>query len=110
MYPLEKYKYYQAGNKVIAVSSFAGHTVRGVSKCNPNDEFDLEKGKKLAALRCNEKVARRRYARACKKEEEALRTYIAAERHYNDMIWYEEDSYNEWMSAIDAIEEYEKEI
>ena len=49
MYPLEKYKYYQAGNKVIAVSTFAGRTVRGVAKCNPKDNFDLEKGKMLPA-------------------------------------------------------------
>lgn len=110
MYPLEKYRYYQGGNKVIAVSSFAGRTVRGVAKCSPNDDFDLEKGKKLAALRCNEKVARRRYVRACEKEEEALRDYIQAERHYNQMIWYEEDAYNEWADAIEAIEDFEREI
>lgn len=110
MYPLEKYKYYQAGNKVIAVSSFAGRTVRGVAKCNPNDTFDLEKGKKLAALRCNEKVARRRFARACHKEEDALRAYITAEHHYDAMIWYEEDAYQDMVEARKAIDEFEKEI
>lgn len=58
------YKYFRAGNKVIAVSTYAGKTVRGVATCAPGDEFNLEFGKKLAAARCNEKVAEKRYARA----------------------------------------------
>ena len=32
-----KYKYYTAGNKVIAVSTYAGKTVKGVAKCDPKD-------------------------------------------------------------------------
>jgi hypothetical protein len=110
MYPLEKYKYYQAGNKVIAVSSFAGRTVRGVAKCNPKDEFDLEKGKKLAAFRCNEKVARRRFARAIGKCDEAYDNYVKAEFAYDKAIMYEEDSYEEWIAAQKAVEEFCKEI
>ena len=53
-----RYKYY-TNNKdvVVAVSSYAGKTVRGVAKCDPRDTFDIEKGKELAAARCNEKIA-----------------------------------------------------
>lgn len=67
MYPFEKYHYYIAGNKVIATSTYAGKTVRGVAKCAEGDTFDLEKGKRLAALRCGEKVAKKRYERAADK-------------------------------------------
>lgn len=63
-FPLSKYQFYINGNKVIAVSSYEGRRVRGVAKCNPIDEFDLEKGKRLAAARCNAKVAERRLKRA----------------------------------------------
>ena len=51
MYPIEKYKFYTNGSRVIAVSTYAGKTVRGVAVCHAGDTFSLEKGKKLAALR-----------------------------------------------------------
>ena len=56
-----RYKYY-TNNKdvVVAVSSYAGKTVRGVAKCDPRDTFDIEKGKELAAARCNEKIAEKK--------------------------------------------------
>ena len=110
MYPLEKYKYYQAGNKVIAVSTFAGRTVRGIAKCNPKDSFDLEKGKKLAALRCNEKVAKRRFARARKKCDQAYQAYLDADEAYNKAIDYEEDSFDQLERAEKMVEDFCKEI
>ena len=58
MYPIEKYKFYTNGSRVIAVSTYAGKTVRGVAVCHAGDTFSLEKGKKLAALRCAEKIAK----------------------------------------------------
>lgn len=57
---------------VIAVSTFAGKTVRGVAKCHPNDSFNEEVGTKLALARCNLKVAQKRLARANRKVREAV--------------------------------------
>ena len=59
-----KYKYVITDKRVIAISSFAGRTVRGIAKCHPNDPFDVEYGKKLAAARCNAKIAEKRWKRA----------------------------------------------
>ena len=61
-YPLEKYHYYtyrraDGAMVVKAVSTYAGQNIFGKAVCHPNDKFDLEKGKELAAARCNEKVA-----------------------------------------------------
>ena len=56
-YSLSKYKYAQTGNKVIAISTYAGRTVRAVAKADPRDASSLEDGKKLAAARCNAKIA-----------------------------------------------------
>lgn len=60
-FPLERYKY-QTDNKtiVVAISTYAGKTVRGIAKCDPEDAFDLEKGKELAALRCAKKIEKMR--------------------------------------------------
>ena len=58
---IPRYRYYTNGkDTVVAVSTYAGETVRGVAKCAPEDEFDLAKGKKLAAARCAKKVAKKR--------------------------------------------------
>lgn len=62
---MSKYNFYTDGKtKVVAVSTYAGKAVRGVAKCDINDTFSLEKGKELAAARCNEKIAKKRFTRA----------------------------------------------
>lgn len=76
MFPLEKYRFYTNGNKVVAVSTYAGKTVRGVAKCAPEDTFDLEKGKEIAAARCAVRIAQKRYARA---DQKAADAYTALE-------------------------------
>jgi hypothetical protein len=63
---------------VIAISSYAGRPVRGIAKCNPGDEFDVEFGMKLAAARCNLKIAQKRYRRAGSKYQEAANASIKA--------------------------------
>ena len=75
-------------SKVIAVSSFAGQTVRGVAKCAPNDEFDLEYGKRLAAARCVVKIASKRMNRAAGKANMALEAANIAIAHLYDMLCY----------------------
>ena len=76
MYPIEKYKFYQTKTadgfqKIIAVATYAGKTVRGVAICDPKDTFDPDFGKKLAAARCEAKVALKRLNRATVKYNEA---------------------------------------
>lgn len=64
MFPIEKYHFIKTRNKIIAMSTFAGKTVKGVAKLNPKDEYDEEFGKRLAAARCNLKIAQKRCKRA----------------------------------------------
>ena len=86
------YRIYESPNKVIAVSSFAGQTVRGVAKCNPADEFDPEKGAYLAAARCGVKIAEKRVKRAYSKVDEAKVAVDAAIAHLSDMMKYQSDA------------------
>ena len=92
-FPLEKYKYYFAGNKIIATSTYSGKTVRGVAICHPDDTFDIERGKELAAARCNERIAAKRYARALGKYVEACQKRDEAIAHVDAMKEYMNDSY-----------------
>ena len=86
------YRIYETPNKVIAVSSFAGQTVRGVAKCNPADEFDSEKGAALAAARCGVKIAEKRVKRAYSKVDEAKAQVAAAMAHLEKMMKYQADA------------------
>lgn len=105
MYPFEKYRYYTAGNKIIAVSTYAGKTVRGVAKCAEGDTFDLEKGKRLAALRCAEKIAFKRAERAMDKVVEAQKKVQAAQVYRNKMDVYYADACSDIEDIKDAIYE-----
>lgn len=97
-YSLDKYKYFIPTKadgtpyKVVAVSTYAGKTVRGVAKCDPKDTFDIEKGKQLAAARCQAKVSSQRLKRATKKLDEALLALEKAQQHYDNMSMYFNDS------------------
>lgn len=73
----KNYKYVVTPNKVIALSTYAGRTVRGVAKCHPGDKFNEELGMELAAARCNQKVAAKRYARAQKEYNKICEEYKA---------------------------------
>ena len=74
-----RYNYFVADNKVVCVSHYAGKAVRGIAKCDPKDEFNLDDGKDLAQARCDLKIADKRlkrsndrYAEACALVEEAM--------------------------------------
>jgi len=103
-YPLEKYHYYVAGRKVIAVSTYGGKTVRGCAVCHPDDKFDLELGKRIAAAKCNEKVAAKRLARAADKCIEAGLDVVRAEQYQKDMQSYYSDAY---VAYNEAAQEYD---
>ena len=101
MYPIEKYKVYtysdkETGAKIIAaVSTYAGKTVKAYAKCDPRDSYDEAAGKKLAAARCNAKIAVKRQARAVRKVAEAqlqaAKDYLEKMKRYAADAHVEED-------------------
>lgn len=91
-YPLDKYQFYFTNNKVIAVSTYEGKTVRGVAKCDPRDTFDPISGKMLAAARCNQKIAHKRKRRADKEYRKATIDFDKARCRMEAMTIYYEDA------------------
>ena len=108
-YSLDKYKFINHSNReVIAISTYAGKTVRGVAKLTPGDTFNEENGKKLATARCNEKISKKRFKRALKKVQEAQAAYIKEATWYNRMVDYYNDSIaamEEASAEVKALEE-----
>ncbi len=88
------YKFVYYKNVVSAISSFAGKAVKGSAKCDPQDGFDKNYGERLAAARCDTKVAKRRVAHAKVKLEEAYRELERASKRVNKMEEYLADAYD----------------
>ena len=108
MFPLEKYTYIVKGKTVKALQTYAGEVYAGVAKCAPEDEFDFEKGRGLAAARCNEKIAKARYEYARKKFEEAYRLKNKALQQfekYGQFLNDADEAYNEAIYDKEMIEE-----
>ena len=91
-YPIEKYKFYAAPNKIVAVSTYEGKIVRGVAKCDPRDSFNVDAGKELAAARCNQKIATKRKRRADRELKKAVAEFDKAQKRMYAMNDYYEDA------------------
>lgn len=92
-------KFFNAGNTTIAVSSFAGRTVKATAKLDPRDTFDSEMGKKIAGARCRVKIADKRLARAEQKVIEATQAVNEAYAKYSKAYDYYESALNERVAA-----------
>lgn len=109
-FPLEKYRFYFGKNKIVAISTFGGREVRGVAKCSPKDTFDIEKGKKLAAARCNMKVAEKRRERALNAFREAANNRFNAQIQEDKMTRYMTDANESFCEAAKKLESLLKEM
>lgn len=105
---MARYQTYLAGEKkIIVVSRYAGKVVRGVAKCAPGDAFDMQKGEKLARLRCDEKISEKRVARSREAYEDACKALIKAQARVAAMKEYMDDAaaeYAEVQTELAAVE------
>lgn len=108
MFPLEKYTYIVTENKVRAVQTYAGLPYIGVAQCAPQDQFDFETGKELAAARCNAKIARARHKHARKCFKEAEQALIKAKHRYDKYKKFCSDAYDAMIDAECTLEELEE--
>lgn len=105
-----KYKHYYCTDKngrqvVISVSTYEGRNVKGYAKCDVNDSYDIEAGKRLADARCNERIARKRANRSIRKLQEAQDQLALAQIRLDKMVRYFEDSHDALASAEAAVDE-----
>lgn len=120
IYPTEKYIYVEvpakkvdgefvSGPKVIALSTYAGKTVKGIAKCHPHDieNYTLSDGMELAAARCGVNVAEKRVARATDKLNEALNVLNEAVKHYKNMHEYLNNAISSLHEAENHLDEIE---
>lgn len=104
------YRFYKGKNTITCVSSYAGKTVRGVAKCAPNDEWDEDLGKRLAKLRCDVKVAKKRAMNAAARRADAEEAMVALTKYAMKMMNYHEDSLKEYKRLTDELTEFERKV
>lgn len=107
---MARYRFIEAGNKIICISTYAKKVVKGIAKCSPNDNFDIEIGKRLAQLRCDEKIADKRANRALDKYLEAGEILAEAKMYFDDMRQYYLDSENKHDKVLAELVNFQKEI
>jgi hypothetical protein len=103
-----KYKFYkfhidEKGKKVVAVTHYAGRTIKGIAKCAPEDTFDIEFGVKLAVARAETKVARAKARNAATKYLEAAKAADAAQKRYDAMAKYYMDAVDQFDQAMEVL-------
>lgn len=114
-FPLEKYRYSSyklpdGKTKVIAESSYHGNRVRGYAICSPEDKFDLELGKKLAAMRCNEKIQVKKMRRISNDIELFKNEIRVCVEYVNKMEHIYKEIFDEYQSDCEALAEFESNL
>lgn len=106
-----KYKVFTNNkNEIIAVSTYAGKTVKGIAKCNPSDSFDKDKGEQLAIARCAAKIAEKRRKRAERKVVEAKCLFDEAQAYLDRMNSYFSDAVIRETIANEDLEKIESSL
>jgi hypothetical protein len=103
-----KYKIDEEKRTVVAMSTFAGKVITGVARCAPEDEFNIEVGKKIAAARCSVKIAEKRVKRA----ETCYMIAVEAMKYWSyrlaKMKHYKDDSIVAFEAAYDSLTNIEE--
>ena len=99
--------YFTPNNETICISTYAKKTVKGVAKCSQNDKFDATIGKRLAMLRCDKKIAKKRMNRAIEKLNYYTTALSWARREYDKALAYAQDATHAYDEACKWLEDEE---
>lgn len=108
----EKYHFYyhEENRTIVCTTLYKGQMVRGIAKCNPDDEFNLEGGKKLAYLRCKAKFARKKLRRATKARDDAFIVANRANHYLEKAREFVADSEMLLDNALNELKEFEAKL
>ena len=100
--------YYNEDNQtVVCTTLYKCQMVRGIAKCDPEDEFDLELGKKFAYLRCRAKFTRKKFKHALKVERDAFVVANKAKYRLDKAREFASDSEMQLVNAMVELNEFE---
>lgn len=108
----DRYKFYcnKEEKTIICAVLYKGKTIRGIAKCDPEDEFNLELGKKLAYLRCRKKFLRKKLKRALQVERDAIIAEARAKCNLANARDFVSDSEIQFNNTINELAKFEAEL
>lgn len=108
----DRYKFYYNKDEetIICTTLYKCQVVRGIAKCNPEDEFNLELGKKLAYLRCRKKFLRKKLKRALQVERDAIIAEARAKCNLANACDFVSDSEIQFNNTINELAKFEAEL
>lgn len=96
--------------EVIAISHYRGKSVKGRAKCDPRDKFDSEIGKEYAALRCNSKIAEKRFKAAERKLKDVEEEFRKVNNRFNEVGVYYLRMKDDYKESVRLLEEFKGKI
>ena len=103
-----KYTYNISDKKVYCMTYYAGKTIKGIAKCDPEDTFNEQSGKDLSKARCDVKLTKKKLDRCNKRVLLAAAELEAAQKRYNNALKYQDEALVTYMNARDSLEELTK--
>lgn len=106
MFPIERYtfEFKPETNTIIAIQTWAGNPVKGYAHLHPEDNYNEEFGKALAAARCDMKISAKRKKYLKQKMLDALSKLEQAEQEYISI----HEQYQRALQTYNDAEKYEK--
>ncbi len=100
-----KYQFYynEDKNSVVCTTVYKGQTIRAIAKCDPEDTFNLEVGKKIAYLRCKQKFARKKLIHAGAVYRDSFSKYERSKRNLDKAAEFVSDSVHQLKEANEAL-------
>ena len=108
----DKYNFYfnTTTGLVVCATFYKGKLFKGTAKCGPEDVFDLETGKKLAYLRCRQKVLKNKLKRADDAYVQAVLAKVKAEDKYEKALEFASDVDLQYTQSITELNRFECEL
>ena len=108
----EKYHFYHNAETgtVVCTTLYKGQIIRGVAKCNPDDNFDLAVGKRLAHLRCKQKFIQKKVKRAHMAHVEAIHAEAVARDKLYQAYEFVNDTEYQLELATNELDNLEREL
>lgn len=108
----KKYHFYynEENRTVVCTTLYKEQMVRGISKCDPEDEFNVERGKKLAYLRCKAKFARKKFKHALNVEKDAFVVANRAKYNLDKACEFVSDAEMQLTYALNELDEFEAKL
>lgn len=108
----EKYHFYynEDSKTIICTTLYKCQMVRGIAKCDPSDEFNIDDGKKLAYLRCRYKFSHKKLKHSHKVCNELLRAFSAMQRKLIKAHEFVNDSEDQFEAAHKELASFELQL